>query len=253
MKNKLFLFTLALFFTTQAIAQKGYIPIRIGIQYAQAKDDYFSPIPYSGFATLFGTGVETVSSTAINRYAVNGAFGSMKARMEEGRNLAGQEFGYFYNNVHYAPNLGDLSNTNQYFVGFSWKLHFGSRSSRNQAMDVYTSLNFTASAARSGGRADAAGNRIEAGVQIPLVAYVLRPQFAVPMYGGKDKPFKNANVKLMTINKLQALDFYVHFTDYLESSNAYRFSYEWQYYRINDLHTVNALNQNLNFEILWAY
>jgi len=171
----------------------------------------------------------------------------------EGKNLGGQNFSSLHSNLHIAPSI-DWGSPNEVFVGLSYKVSLNMRSGKNTNADFAMNLSLVANVARNFSNEGAAGSRIESGVSVPLLAYIVRPQYSVPVYAYREKGFPRAvHTELVTLNKYLALDFNVRFTDFLQSGNAYRVGYDWQYSQMSPLHKVQTLNQNLFFDLMWGY
>lgn len=217
-----------------------YLEFSLGLKKYQARDEYQSPLTYKGLVLSRGIGYNRVK----NDQQVRSHFERLSGQLS---NKATNRNTLEYNGANYQSNrysIIDSPSSVNYFLGVSLKAIFGFRtkSSRSQ-FDTSVSLSLVGAATYKKEADDRWSH--EAVLSLPFFAWSVRPRYTSPLYLKTGPKWKRPSHLFMTIPKYLGFDFRMGSIWEMDNGNAFRFSYESQYYQILPLHPVRVFNHGI--------
>lgn len=260
------IFLLALLFFANAFPEKAsaqasptysYLPIGFGLSFHQSKDSYNSPNRHRGLTSKILLGYESFSAEEIHREAFSFQGGTLSNGTKKGDKLGlsqmahRSEYGYRNQPINIVPS--DMTNQINYFVGFSLKVNFSSRSSRKLFQyDAAATLALTANATYNFHDFQAEDERwfYDASVSLPLIGVGMRPRYASPTYVGDIPSYKQATIGMIYFPKHFDLDAQLNANWNMGNGNILRGGYRWWWYDSRQMHRVRMVENGVNFSLL---
>lgn len=246
MKNYVFLMVGMILWTNlyaqrQTAKTETFLPFTIGIAHYQSKDEFHSPLIYSGWGWLGGIGFERMADQHISRSSFSYLSASLNNHAPFPSGLSAREMVF---HQHILPKLEARENVN-WFIGGTFKISFATRTrDRVGQFDGAATFGITAALAYQPGTTERWS--FEGIWNLPLIGWGIRPRFAAISYERPGRNFWGPQHLVAYFPKLLDLDARFNANWDMDNNNFLRFGYDWRYYKLGGLHRVRVLKQVLS-------
>ncbi len=252
LKNRNFWFLLLFFgFLSQVQAQFEIPDSRKSLAFSAsfgryaARDNYYSPLSYSGWIFGGGLGYENQTAEKYGRSEIGFFSGGLRNNAPYAGSMSFSNFSY--NEINSFRNGSREGGAK--FIGFAIKMNLSNRNNeRNTSFDILTTLGLVFNNVLYPDDSDSW--QYEMYFHVPLIGWGVRPRYTTPTYEKPGWDFYKPRHLFLFFPKMLALDFESSGTQTLRLGNQLRYAYELQFYRLGYMQKLKAFRHNLRFTAL---
>lgn len=239
-----------------------YLTLGIGSKYVRLYDQHMSPLNYYGGAFNLQLGALKRKKRSLRNFTIDLAYTNLGPRKDD-REIDPQSI-YFrldlqYAHQHYVRSL--FNETTRWYVGGNIKSHSNIR--MNPQLDgafvtfIFAHALFLSNVLEREIRIARRPLTMSWQMDLPIVNHTIRPEY-LNIYDFVN-PESNWVEERVEDSKWRSIGTYSNVTSTLAllypigSSNAFRFSYEWDFYRINSALTATSATHTYLFSFLFHF